>query len=362
LLDSLLASRLTVPFATPTGGGGLQGRSFNEEFDGDFGGVFYRRTIQVTLGYFPVFAGTKQVQVGTQKIVILPPNQKNPITITVPVFANVPVFVNTPITQTRSVLVPVPGRYSGILITDNDSPRPSDRLYFGFSHYNDIGSSLNPGLTGIDLNRGMFGFEKTVFGDDLSIGLRVPLVGLNAPFGLAAQTVGDLSVLFKYAFVNDRVNQNYLSVGLVVTTPTSSVPGVLSDGSAFPNSVLLQPWTGFVRSFDWGYLQGISNLVVPTDGRDVILLGNSLATGIWLYRGNPDRLLPALTPTFECHVRTPLNNRDRNGLIFLQDMVNLTSGLHLRWRRLVISGAVSVPVVGPRPWNIEAISNVNWRF
>ena len=30
--------------------------------------------------------------------------------------------------------------------------------------------------------------------------------------------------------------------------------------------------------------------------------------------------------------------------------------------RAVVSGAVCVPVVGPRPWNIEAIGNLNFRF
>ena len=48
--------------------------------------------------------------------------------------------------------------------------------------------------------------------------------------------------------------------------------------------------------------------------------------------------------------------------MFIQDQVNITSGVHFRWPRAVLSGAVCVPVVGPRPWNVEAIVNFNWRF
>ena len=32
-----------TPFATQTAGGGFQGRSFNEQFEGDFGGIFVRQ-------------------------------------------------------------------------------------------------------------------------------------------------------------------------------------------------------------------------------------------------------------------------------------------------------------------------------
>ncbi len=344
-----LANRLATPFATGTGGGGLQGRTFNEQIDGDMAGVFYRQTAIVGVT-------TQRVVVGTTQRTIIT-NGSIPTVITVPVFGNVTV------PATRSVLVPVPGRYSGTLITDNDSARPTDRVYFDYSYYDGIGASLNPGFGNITQNREMIGIEKVVLDGNASIGLRLPFVQVNTPgSGVGGDSVGDLSVLVKYALINNRDNGNVLSVGLVVTTPTGPAGGLLSDGSSVPHSVLFQPWVGFVRTFNRGYVQGISSVIVPTDGRDVTLLGNSIAAGYWLYSGNPDRLIPGITPIVEIHVRTPLNDRDPNGLVYLPDQVNITGGLHFRWNRTILSGGVNIPVVGPRPWNAEAIANLNFRF
>ena len=123
-----------------------------------------------------------------------------------------------------------------------------------------------------------------------------------------------------------------------------------------------RPWVGFVRVYDRAYIQGISEVIVPTDGRDTKLLGNSLGVGYWLYRADCDRMLQGIIPIAEVHIRTPLNNRDINGLVFLQDQVNVTGGLHLRFPRAWLSGAVCIPTLAPRPWNVEAIANFTYRF
>jgi hypothetical protein len=336
----LPTDRLATPFATQTGGGGLQGRAFNEEFDGDMGGIFYRRTTIVGLT-------SQQVQIGTRTQVVINPRTGQRTVITVPVFGVVQVPLR------RTVQVPIAGRYSGIQITDNDSPRPVDRIYGGYNYYDKFGASLNPSP----------GFGNVSQNGNASIGLRLPFIQLNAPNNFGGDVVGDLSVLVKYALINDRDTGNVLSVGMVLSTPTGGGGNVLlADGSTAPHSVLFQPWVGFVKNFDRGYVQGISNIIVPTDRRDPTLLGNSLAIGYWLYRGNPERWLPGVTPTAEVHVRTPLNHRDPLGLVYLPDQVNLTGGLHFRWPRFTISGAVGVPVVGPRPWNVETLVNLNYRF
>src|SRR5262249_7261560 len=259
---------------------------------------------------------------------------------------------------------PVPGRYSGIQITDNDSPRPTDRIYFGYNYYDQMGQGLNPGLGPITQNREWVGFEKTFLDGNASVGMRLPFVQLGGPVGtgITSSAVGDLSVLFKYAFVNNPVTGNVLASGLIVTTPTSPAGGLLSDGTSVPHSVLLQPWAGFVWTFGRGYVQGVTDLVVPTDGRDVTVFSNSLGVGYWLYRGDADRLLTGIIPVAEIHVRTPFSDRDPNGLIFMQDMVNITGGVHFRFPRATLGGAVCVPVVGPRPWNVEAIAHLTFQF
>jgi hypothetical protein len=343
-----LPDRFASAFATQTGQGALQGRSVNEEFDSDNAGMFYRlRTVTGTT--------FQRQQVGTTTQVIRNPNGVITTIIT-------PVFANVPVTGTRTVRVPVAGRYSGVQVTENESPRPDDRVYFGYNYYDGVAATLNPNFGGFTQHRGMIGFEKTVLDGSASVGMRIPFIQLTGPAGLGGDSVGDLTVLFKYAVINDFANMNYFTLGFAVTAPTGAQGGTLADGSPIPHSVLLQPWAGFVRSGERAYLQGISNVIIPTDGRDIVLLGNSFAVGYWLYRGNLDRRLPAITPTAEAHIRTPLSNRGPGELVYFPDQVNITSGVHFRWPRAVVSGAVCVPVAGPRPWNVEAIFHLNFRF
>lgn len=339
---------LTTPFATSTPGGGLQGRSFNETFDGDFGGVFYAKTILV--GYT-----TQTIQTGTKLVETRGLDGQR-------IFTRVPVYSTITTPETRVIHVPVSGSYSGVLITDNDSPRPTDRVYFGYNYYSGMGSALNSGFGGINENREMFGFEKTFLDGNASFGMRMPFIQYNGPIGTSSQTAGDLSLLFKYAFINDPNTGNVLSAGLVITTPTSATGGVLSDGTTVPHSVLFQPWAGFVRMFDRAYLEGITDLIVPTNGRDTVLFTNSLATGYWLYQNFDDRLLNGIIPTLEFHVHTPLNNRSPDGLVYVPDEVNLTTGIHFRFPRATLTGAVSFPLIGPRPYNMETIVNLNFWF
>jgi len=386
---------LASPFAQPTEGGGFASRSFNENFDGDNVGVFYRRRVTVGFATVPQFRGFTTQVVGTNQVVtttlgatttvpgttttVRDPVTGQLVTVTGPptvvtgpsssVITFVPVTTTTPVVGQqvfavqRVVQYPLAGRYSGIQIVDNDSPRPTDRVYFGYNFYSNVGASLNPGIGGTDVQRQTAGFEKTFLDGDASVGLRLPFVQQYGPFGVSGQDVGDLTILFKYAILNDRDAGNLISTGLLVTTPTGANDGVvLADGSAVPHSVLLQPWAGFVRTFGRGYVQGISNLIVPTDGRDVTLWGNSLGAGYRLYSDPNARLLTAITPVAEVHVRTPLNNRDSGGLIYMQDQVNANAGVHFRFNRASLSGAVSIPLVGPRPWDVEALTYLNYQF
>jgi len=363
-VSDLLSDRLSTPFATQTAGGGYQGRSFNQEFDGDFGGIFIRQKVQVgvTLQRQQIGSVVQQQQVGTKTTVIRPPDSQIQTIIITPVFQNVtvPVYGDVPVPVYRDVQTVLAGRYSGIMITDNDSPRPVDRGYFGYSYYDGLASSLNPGFGDTTQNRQLFGFEKTLFDGNVSIGLRMPYVQVAGPFGSGGNAAGDLSVLFKWAMINNRETGDLLSVGMVLTTPTGDVNGVFPDGTPVPHSVLFQPWAGFVHTYGRAYVQGICNVIIPTDSRDVTLLGNSIAIGYNVYQGGG--IIPAITPTFETHIRTPLTNRDPNNWIYLQDQVNLTGGVHFNWNRFTFSGAACVPVVGPRPWNIEALANLNYRF
>jgi hypothetical protein len=285
-----------------------------------------------------------------------------------PVFALDPVIATTPVTATQLVprtavvLLPAASRYSGIQITDNDSPRPTDRLYFGYQFYSDAGASLNP-LGGSDIQRQMAGFETTFLDGDASLGLRIPYLQQYGPGTYATQTVGDLSVLFKYAFLNNLVTGDVASVGLVVTTPTGGGDDIfLLDGTRAPHSTLFQPWVGGVKVAENGYVQGITNLIVPTDSRDPTVFGASVGAGYFLYRNPEAAFLTGITPRAEVHLRTPFNQRDPNGLVYFPDQVNVNGGVTFRFPGASLNAGVSVPVVGPRPWAIEAMSYLNVNF
>ncbi len=373
-----LERRLSLPSVQLTEAGGQPARTANENFDGDFGGVFYKRVITTGFTTRPRVVGFNQRVTGFTPTTTSNTTQvftvdnfgrtvvTNTITNTVtnvPIIVNDPIVVNDVVAQQRLIRLTLAARYSGILITDNDNPRPQDRVYGGYNFYDNIGGRLNPGLGGVDLQRQMVGFEKTFLDGDASFGMRLPFVQQYGPAGVGGtNNVGDLTLIWKYAIVNDRATGDLWSAGLVLTTPTGSGDATLWDGSKAPHSVLFQPWTGFVRTFDRAYVQGVTSLVVPTDGRDPTLWNNSVAAGYYVYRSSANAWLTAVVPTAELHVRTPLTSRNPNGLAYLQDEVNVTGGVHFRFNRAVLSAAVCVPVAGPRPWSVEAMSFLNFYF
>lgn len=365
---------LISPFAQATEAGGQATRTFNENFDGDFAGVFYtRRITRFITG--PQVVGTTQQVVGfnpvttTNTVTTTFRNQVITTTTTtttnIPIIANQPIIAQTIAAQQQAARLTLAGRYSGVLITDNDNPRPQDRVFGGYNFYDDIGRGQNKGsgLGEFDLQRQMVGFEKTFLDGNASFGMRLPFVQLYGPPGVAGtQNVGDLTLVGKYVIVGDRQTGNLWSGGLVLTAPTGSGDAFLLDGTKAPHSVLFQPWTGVVRTFNRAYFQGITSFLIPTDGRDPTLWNNSVGMGYYIYQNNGNRWLTGIVPTAELHLRTPLSNRNPDNLVFLQDQLNVTGGLHFRFNRAVLSSAVCVPVVGPRPWNLEAMAFLNWYY
>jgi len=351
--------QVSDPFAQPTEAGGQGARTFNENFAGDFGGVFYTRFITTTTTTQRVIGFTDQV-VGTNQTVTIDP-QGNKVVTNTPIINRVPVIVEDQVQQTQRYKSVLAGRYQGIFLTDNDSPRPTDRVYFGYTFYSDVGPSFNPGLEQTDIQRQVFGFEKAFLNGDASLGMRLPFTQQYGP-DVGANNVGDLTLLGKYAWVNNRRTGDVISTGFILTTPTGGGSAILLDGTEAPHSWLFQPWAGFIKMFDRGYVMGISNLVVPSDSRDPMLWGNSVSAGYVLYRNTGDRFISGIIPAAEIHVRTPLNHRSAEDLVFLQDQLNITGALHIRANRGTLSPAITVPVLGPRPFAVEAMCYANFVF
>jgi hypothetical protein len=316
---------------------------------------------------------------------------------------------------TRNILVP--DVFLGALkIAENESPRPEDRVFLDCNYYANVRIPVENGggfafavapfgrvltgsgqlaVTGLDVHRDVIGFEKTFLGGDASIGLRLPFIvgvggnaglqSVQAPFsrdpglitatasvsgdpGVRGGQVGDLSLILKYALLNDCNTGNVISTGLLVTVPTGN-DLTAADGSTV-NPTYVQPFVGFVWNTDKLYVHGFSSLAVPTQSSDVTFLFNDLGVGYWLYRDAESRgLLKGLVPTLELHVNTPLSHRDGFqpapglGPTIGEDLLDLTAGIHgVFHRNSTLTLGACVPVTGPRPNDFEIIAQLNLRF
>jgi hypothetical protein len=244
-----------------------------------------------------------------------------------------------------------------------------------FNYYDNVGAAVNRRL-GIDLRdiniyHESFGVEKTFLDQTASIELRLPLNTLSAEsntpgLGGTDTDVGDLTAILKYAFWQDPDTGTLLSTGLAVTAPTG--PSHFA-GSSIPiiHDTLLQPFLGYIWSGDKWFVHGFSGIEVPTDGRDVMLLYNSIGIGYVFSRPcAEDRLLRAVVPTFEVHVTDPLNHRGAfrvNDPAGTGDVVDLTMATTFELgQRSNLSVGIVTPVTGPKPFDVEALVQLNWFF
>jgi hypothetical protein len=298
-----------------------------------------------------------------------------------------------PVTETRTILIPNPC-LGAFKVAENASPMPVDRVFFTYNYFGDLRgprqsadptitqttvqtpfnnqiafgsvttttSTVIPGVpqSTANLHREVFGFEKTFFNGRASVELRVPFVQqTSADDQFRASHISALTIITKYAFLLDQETGNVLSGGLGITAPTCSIETL--DG-AF-SSTLLQPWFGYVVNRDRFYVQGFHSIIIPTDSRDVTMLFNDIGLNYWLYRGDPDARLNFIVPMIEAHLTTPLNNRSDDAAVFVPDMLVFTGGAHFGlFRNGVLSLGAATPITGPRPFNIEAFVQLNWRF
>jgi hypothetical protein len=263
---------------------------------------------------------------------------------------------------------------SGFKIVDSESPQPQTRVYYNFDYYNDVGRAVNVNSGGQVFQgfRHIIGLEKTLFGGDASVGLRLPFVSITGVPGLEDQQFGDMSIVTKYALINEP--GRVLSGGLVVTVPTGQ--GFLID---LPNpqtgivdgprpfrlfDVGLQPWIGYILSLtDHLYVQGFDSISVPTESIDVTILSADVGVGYWLYRNMSDRFVQGVIPTLEGHTNIPLDHRGMQSVpIGFSDQFNITAGVYVVLPRSLFGFAVGVPLVGPKPYDYEIAAVYSLRF
>jgi hypothetical protein len=263
-------------------------------------------------------------------------------------------------------------------VSDNQSPRPQDRIYFGFNFFDDVNAAINQRfgapVTGMRIYRETFGFEKTFLDQTASIGLRLPYDQLTANssirgLGGTNSALGDLAIILKYAFWQNCDTGSLVSGGLLVSAPTGPHAFAGANNITSLHNATLQPWMGYIYNVTPDlYFHGFSSIDVPTGPTDVTMWYNDIGVGYYLYRAEKpkERFLTAVIPTFEVHVNTPLNHRDVFNLgdaAGTPDVVDLTIGSTFVAReRCLLSAAYVNPVTGPRPFSGEFLLQLNIRF
>ncbi len=282
--------------------------------------------------------------------------------------------------NSRSLLNPT---VRGFKIADNQSPFPQDRIYYSFNYFSDVNEHLNrvfeTPYDHLRVDRSVFGVEKTFAQGNGSIGLRLPLNTASAEAragqlrsqGGTSTALGDLTPYLKYVIAYDPRRNNLASVGLAVTPPTgpatfAGAPFLRQTPRAY-HTTTVQPFFGYYLTFGKLFLQGFEAIDVPQNYNLPTIIYSDAALGYFLYQDrSPGRWLTAVVPTFEVHVTTPINHRDAYSLFdkgATPDVVNLTSGVNFEIRsRGVLTFGVAAPVTDPRPFGVEAIALLNFRF
>jgi hypothetical protein len=276
----------------------------------------------------------------------------------------------------RKASVPYPS-VRNFKISENQSPRPQDRVFFDFNFYSNINAAVNRSLK-IPINNMnaytyLWGFEKTFAGGDGSFGMRLPLnaitaqgatPGVNTPNSSA---LGNLDIFVKYILCQNYETGSLISAGMALTPTTGTSRFAGAPYVASLNTTYFQPFIAYLWRADRFYLQGFAALDAPVSNTDVTLFYNDISTGYFVYRNDDyDRLLTAVVPTFEVHVNSPLNHRNPyNGfdVAGTANMVNLTYGVNLMfYRRSMLTAALVTPVSSPKPFDAEFALFFNFYF
>lgn len=243
-------------------------------------------------------------------------------------------------------------------ISDNESPRPMDRFFVTYNDFDRIAG------TNMSLSRETVGFEKTLFGSDISVGLRLPFLQTSgaAGIGIAGDIVGDLTLIGKYAIINNRETGSVLSLGMALTVPSADHTFTLIDGSSF-RSTLFQPYVGWIYNFNENfYAHAFHAFVIPSTSQDVTSFDNDIAIGYWLLRRD-EGLFRGIVPTLEAHIFTPLNHTKVTDVVYAPNILTMTGGFQIMLpNNTSLGAAIAFPLTNPRPNQVEALVSFNFHF
>jgi hypothetical protein len=133
----------------------------------------------------------------------------------------------------------------------------------------------------------------------------------------------------------------------------------------------IQPFGGYILNNGDLFIHGFSSLTLPLVSAESIVLFNDIGVGYWMYRNSTSGgRITGVAPTLELHLATPLRQVDRVDQEFgsldglrVFNVLDLTLGTTI----LLSNGATLglggvVPLTGPKPFDIEALAQFNYRF
>jgi hypothetical protein len=250
-------------------------------------------------------------------------------------------------------------------ITENESPRPTTRVYLSYYYYDEVGKNFGgPDVPRIGVHQQVLGYEQAFLDRQYSVGIRLPYNQLVSPGFFGNTALGDLTLVTKAVLLEDRQAGNLLSAGMAVTVPSGTLPFPSTITGDELHSTLLQPYLGYIVNRGDFFVQGFTSVIVPTSSNDVTFMANDAALGYRLYRGCAGSFVSSVVPVVELHLNTPFNHRGtRTDPAGLPDSFTMLGGLHGVFRDQATLGvAVGAPLTGPRPFSLQATVQFNWRF
>jgi hypothetical protein len=289
---------------------------------------------------------------------------------------------------------PLGNPMTDLKVSEGDSPVPLDRVFYRFNAYSNLDPSRHQSprspYNRVNLFTNVFGFEKRVFGDLASIGVRVPINGIEARSrgaylrpvpGPGDQTVlvpgvpdhntfqlGNINTIFKVRLMEDRAAGNFVSAGAALSFPTATTASIDPGPST---AAVLQPFLGYLHTGERFYVQGFTAITMPLVTVQTMILFTDLGFGYWVYRdANPTAFLTGIAPTFEMHLNAPLQSPERfstllnaTGFLPFYTQFNLTFGGTFEFRSKATLGlAFVLPTASPLPFDYEFLAHFNYRW
>jgi hypothetical protein len=307
-----------------------------------------------------------------------------------PCYTDAPVRPFTPV-MLGDFLGPLASVFWDLKIAEGQSPRPMDRVYYNFNAFWNVNKDqwhdITQPISHVNLYRSVFGLEKTFMDGQVSVGLRIPFYTLNvethdvfvqqtpdgpilAPGGPGADSThfGNISAIVKMIVWEDKQTGSLVSGGATLTLPTAS-SRLIDPGPS--ELAYVEPFGGFIVQRGDFFVHGFVSVIFPIARPESIMLFTDLGAGYWVYRnGSHSQLITGVAPTVEIHIADPLRTADPAVNVFgvfdnirPHNVVDFTfGGTFELWGRATVGLGLVVPVTGPKPFDVEAIAQVNWRF